>query len=182
MSATPQITTQPNLTARRQAMLHRRRQIAAKKVASKEQEDRNHCVALERERWLIERARATEVDPELLLPPPKSRAGRRSDAIGVAKIDDENNMEEGETDRESDTEDEGIGVIGVHSLLDLTVTKLIQAGWYNRRLHAGLRLVAASKHTRHTHHFISTALSAFIPPKPSGERPVSLCPIRSLPM
>ncbi len=89
-------------------MLKRRRHIAATE-AERVAEDEQKCqVAMEREKWLIERARAVEVDPELLLPPPTSRAGRQSADSGLGWMGDETDLEQ-ESEQYSQAEDEGIG-------------------------------------------------------------------------
>lgn len=89
-------------------MLKRRRHIAATE-AERVAEDEQKCqVAMEREKWLIERARAVEVDPELLLPPPRSRAGRQSADSGLGWMGDETDLEQ-EPEQYSQAEDEGIG-------------------------------------------------------------------------
>lgn len=79
-----------------------------------EEEDKTCQVALERERWLIERARAVDVDPEFLLPPPRCRAARRSADSGLGWIGDEPQYNAG-VEEEIEAEDEGIGDKDVRS-------------------------------------------------------------------
>ena len=92
-------------------MLKRRRHIATRKMEKKD-EERKCRIAIDREKWLIERARIVDVDPELLLPPPSSRSGRQSADSGSGWMGPKKESCAVKED-DCEAEDEGIGDVDV---------------------------------------------------------------------
>ena len=101
-------TDQPDKSERRQRMLHRRRQKAVTKMEGQGEEDRKSRLARSKEKWLTEWAKVVGVDAELLLPTPRSRAGRSSADSGLGWRGDED-LPGDDEEEEDDAEDEGIG-------------------------------------------------------------------------
>ena len=119
-SATPLLLTlddQPTLSARRQAMLQRRRMHASQKVERLAEEERKSRLAIDRERWLRERARVVEVDAELLLPPTKTRSTRKSSEPCLGRMGDEDESLQ-------DHHDDGIGDVKDDSMLVFSLSHL----------------------------------------------------------
>ena len=175
----PQLPEHSSLSVRRQAMLQRRRHILTKKFEKREEEARMKQIAVERERWLTERAKAVEVDAELLLPPPKKRADWRSNGSAIGCHGDEKDAEDDMGD-ESEAEDEGIGDpnVSVHPPCCFLEAHRNLAR-RSLRFHACLQHCSAAVHTRYPHHLVSTALLTLISEKSTRECALPLCSFRS---
>ena len=98
----------PSLSARRQAMLQKRRNRALDRMRRKEEDDKAKKVEHEREAWIREMAKVVEVAPDLLLPPKKGDRSsmdtmRRSMSAHWNFIDDL----EGGSDAESEAPEAG---------------------------------------------------------------------------
>ena len=94
----------PRLSARRQAMLHRRRERAAEDLRRMEAEERRFRVDQEREQWVRELAAVVEVAPELLLAKPASNRRSSSDS-DLGLIEEHREVED---DQKEESEDDGV--------------------------------------------------------------------------
>ena len=90
-----------SLSARRQAMLSRRRAREAERLSRMDEEDRCWHVRLERERWIRDVASVVEVSPELLLPEPRKRATNDRSRLGDRDGDESDDVDSGFGDVDS---------------------------------------------------------------------------------
>ncbi|WVQ94923.1 hypothetical protein IAU59_002009 [Kwoniella sp. CBS 9459] len=105
-SSPPRTATEviPHFPPARQAMLERRRRHAQLKLEAIEKEEKKCQMQLERERWIRDRARITDVDPDLLIvPSQRKRDSRDSRDSGLGWIGYELDLE---AERGEDTESE----------------------------------------------------------------------------
>ncbi|WVF67327.1 hypothetical protein IAT40_002078 [Kwoniella sp. CBS 6097] len=105
-SSPPQTATEviPHFPPARQAMLERRRRHAQIKMQAIEKEEKKCQMQLERERWIRDRARIMDVDPDLLIAPSqRKRESRDSRDSGLGWIGYELDLE---AERGNDTESE----------------------------------------------------------------------------
>ncbi|OCF34276.1 hypothetical protein I316_04230 [Kwoniella heveanensis BCC8398] len=105
-SSPPQTATEviPHFPPARQAMLERRRRHAQLKLEAMEKEEKKCQMQLERERWIRDRARIMDVDPELVIAPnQRKRESRYSRDSGLGWIGYELDLE---AERGDDTESE----------------------------------------------------------------------------
>jgi hypothetical protein len=98
----------PSVSAGRQALLHRRRDRTKCRMERFEKSEAKHMVLMERERYVREKARVVDVDPELLLPPATKRSRKSADS-GMGWMEDDEETEEETEDSGSESEDEGLG-------------------------------------------------------------------------
>ena len=98
----PEDPMQGSLSQQRQAMLQRRRIVAAEKANRRAKRQRERLVLAEREAWMRERVRVVGVDATVLLPPTDSRK-RLSSGSGLGYISDDSDDEPSDDDRDSPT-------------------------------------------------------------------------------
>lgn len=92
------------LTPARQRMLERRRRYATRQLNRVEADEQRDRLEAEREAWLRESARIVDIDPDLLISPPRrKRSSRGSDDSGLGWMGYELDLE---AERDGDSESE----------------------------------------------------------------------------
>ena len=105
-ASVPPVPDHASLSARRQVMLAKRRERAAKNLKDLDNDERRWFMEKERERWVREMAIAVEVSPELLLESASKRKRSTGDQ-GLGQMDAwRNEVEEAEEETEMEDENE----------------------------------------------------------------------------
>jgi hypothetical protein len=102
------VSDSTSLSARRQAVLSRRRGRAADRLRKMDEEEREWAVEQEREKWVRDMAGVIEVSPEILIPPGKRRRPESShdSESGDLDVEDWREEMEDEQEEEEDVEEE----------------------------------------------------------------------------